>query len=221
MDAKICNYEFYMSEWIGERPNEKITDIERGNFQHPNSSIRDWSCPHESHPDSDYCIFHMRRETRQKRGITDTDIAKKVEECVNSEDEEPVFLGAKFGDLNLDHTYLSPPDESTIEFSFAHFFGILVSEKQQLTIARSLGRRSMMTSLSTLQSFLIALSFLVQSFMKKHSSPPSSMDMLILTRPFFMTERISVQNFLSQLRSEKLFSTGISNFMPVRVMRSL
>ncbi|MFW5929560.1 MAG: pentapeptide repeat-containing protein, partial [Halobacteriota archaeon] len=62
-----------------------------------------WECPHETYIDTDYCIFHLPPETRDKLGVTEVDLREEFLEKASSEDgSQRAFVGAVFGDFEID-----------------------------------------------------------------------------------------------------------------------
>ncbi len=66
-DAETCSYRFDPS-------NETDAYIETT-----------WECPHESHAESDNCIFHMSRAERRSLDVTDDDIVQTLRENLTSQ----------------------------------------------------------------------------------------------------------------------------------------
>ncbi len=89
-----------------------MTDICRYSFdpsEADDTSVEEpWSCPHETYVDTDYCVFHLPPETREKLGVTEVDLRETLLQKVNQgSPEESAFVGAEFGALELDEQTLS------------------------------------------------------------------------------------------------------------------
>ncbi len=75
-------------------------DVENGDGR-PGSSVDSvWDCPHPTYVDTDYCVFHLARESREILGVTDVEVrdffVRTVEETEDGESCR--FIGATFGD---------------------------------------------------------------------------------------------------------------------------
>ncbi len=91
----ICQYSFDPEERDGSTLEEE------------------WSCPHETYVDTDFCIFHLPPETRGKLGVTAVDLRDQLLQKVNEgEDGVSGFVGAELQELELEGQRIGDPDQT-------------------------------------------------------------------------------------------------------------
>lgn len=85
-----------------------------------------WTCQHESHPDSGFCVFHMSLEEREEKGITDGDISDRLINIIKTDDEDKKeLLGATFNDVDLAEASIRTSDNKPIDLRYADIHGTL------------------------------------------------------------------------------------------------
>jgi uncharacterized protein YjbI with pentapeptide repeats len=84
----------------------------------------DWACPHDSHGDSRYCVFHMPVEEKEEAGVSEAEVKHELLRKISSPGERrKQFRGAVFRDLDLGHAVLEAEDNHPIDLSHARFEG--------------------------------------------------------------------------------------------------
>jgi hypothetical protein len=85
----------------------------------------EWSCPHDPHGDSEYCIFHMFEhdpDCNESLEKNEEKIKEKFLDCVKHDNSNlNEFIGATFGNLNLNKQIIS--DGPPVNLRFAQFRG--------------------------------------------------------------------------------------------------
>ncbi|MFD1524805.1 pentapeptide repeat-containing protein, partial [Halolamina salina] len=85
-----------------------------------------WSCPHEAHDDSEYCVVHMSPEARDDLGIDDRAVAAAVERAAEAEGREgKQLIGGNFEDLDLSYLVLETGDQFPLDLRHATVAGTL------------------------------------------------------------------------------------------------
>lgn len=85
-----------------------------------------WTCHRSCHEESDYCLFHLPLDEKEKRDIGDVTIRKRLEEEVkNRGKEDKEFIGARFRSLDLGHFVVKASDNYPIDLSYAVIDGDL------------------------------------------------------------------------------------------------
>ena len=97
---------------------EDPDDILDSLIEHPET------CPHDAVEGTDRCLFHMSLTERKDRGISDADVRDAFLENVRTDDRrDKIFVGARFGDLNLGRRQLSAGDNFPIRMEACHVAG--------------------------------------------------------------------------------------------------
>lgn len=107
---RACNYQF--------NPSEKT----EANLQ------TTWECPHPAHEDSNYCLFHMRKDERLSRDVTPDDIIDQLVE--NLKDPDPrknEYVGADLPHLPLTYQDINGDTNHILNFQYANIDGIDIS----------------------------------------------------------------------------------------------
>lgn len=101
-DAETCSYRFDPS-------NETDAYIETT-----------WECPHESHAESDNCIFHMSRAERRSLDVTDDDIVQTLRENLTSQDPRSnEYVGADLPTMSLTYQQIDGATNHLLNFQHA------------------------------------------------------------------------------------------------------
>jgi uncharacterized protein YjbI with pentapeptide repeats len=81
----ICEYVFNPDEWDEKHRSE--------------SSLEEtWECPHPTHVDTEYCVFHLEPERRELLGVTESDVRDELMRSLERAEtqQEARFVGATF-----------------------------------------------------------------------------------------------------------------------------
>jgi len=84
----ICEYVFSPEEWDqSDRSESAVEEV--------------WECPHPTHVDTEYCVFHLERERRELLGVTESDMRDELMRSIGGagSDEEARFVGATFPEV--------------------------------------------------------------------------------------------------------------------------
>ena len=93
-----CRYEF-------DPETHELTSVERR-----------WSCPHERHPTSEYCPFHMSPDERAAADVSANDLTESlVRKLKNDTDSTRAFIGAHFPALDLDYADVESDDQHPVD----------------------------------------------------------------------------------------------------------
>ena len=75
-----------------------------------------WSCPHEPHATSNYCLFHMNPAERVAADISAADLtASLVRKLKDNTDTTRAFIGAHFPELDLDYVDIESDDQHPVD----------------------------------------------------------------------------------------------------------
>jgi len=87
------------------------------NGQNNSTLSEPWSCPHDQHSETDYCIFHMDPETRAEHGISEEDVITAITEKLEKETEaNKEFIGAHIPALELDYIDVEAENQHPVDF---------------------------------------------------------------------------------------------------------
>ena len=88
---------------------------------HDSTSVEHrWSCPHEQHPASDYCPFHMSPDNRAAANISATDLTESlVQKLTDDTDSTRAFIGAHLPVLNLDYVDVESDEQYPVDLRHA------------------------------------------------------------------------------------------------------
>ncbi len=76
-----------------------------------------WSCPHESHPEDDRCLFHMTPEERRHHDITPQDVHSTLLSELEAEaNDKKEFIGAHIPYLDLDYIDVETDNQYPLDF---------------------------------------------------------------------------------------------------------
>jgi uncharacterized protein YjbI with pentapeptide repeats len=104
-------------------------------------------CPHDTYEDLNRCIFHLSKDERKEHGISDEDLRDEFMESISKEEKEnKEFIGAKFGDLDLEQEELVSGKNNPIKLIGAEIDGELnlstAAIKQPFVLSGSEVRKS-------------------------------------------------------------------------------
>ncbi|WP_424018493.1 pentapeptide repeat-containing protein [Halorientalis pallida] len=86
----------------------------------------EWTCPHESHPDAEYCLFHLPPSDRDTLGVAPGEVRDALLRAVESGDRATnAFVGAHFDGLDLRARTLDADDRFTVDLRGAEIEGTL------------------------------------------------------------------------------------------------
>ena len=78
-----------------------------------------WQCHRETHGDTDRCLFHLPTEEKNN-----DEVRAALLDSIDQPGEQPKrFIGARFGDLDLDHEIVACADNHKIDLRHAVFGG--------------------------------------------------------------------------------------------------
>ncbi|RDI69793.1 pentapeptide repeat-containing protein [Halopelagius longus] len=84
-----------------------------------------WECPHEAHPESEYCVFHMSRDERAAHDVTADDILEDLRENLESPDTRVnEYVGADLPHLSLTYQDVNGSTNHVLNFQHADIEGI-------------------------------------------------------------------------------------------------
>lgn len=88
---------------------------------HPETTITDeWSCPHDAHEDSDYCLFHMPPDERDINGVTDRMVQDTlVTKLKTGDPNERVFYDAHVPALTISYVDVEGEDQHPVDLRHA------------------------------------------------------------------------------------------------------
>ncbi|CCQ36998.1 uncharacterized protein Nmlp_2848 [Natronomonas moolapensis 8.8.11] len=93
-----CRYEF-------DPEAHEVTSVDRR-----------WSCPHEQHPTSDYCPFHMAPDERAAAGISTAKLTESLIGKLKSDAESTrAFIGAHLPRLDLEYIDIESDDQHPVD----------------------------------------------------------------------------------------------------------
>lgn len=93
-----CRYEF-------DPEAHEVTSVERR-----------WSCPHEQHPTSDYCPFHMPPDERAAADISTASLTESLIGKLKDDTESTrAFIGAHLPRLDLDYIDIESDDQHPVD----------------------------------------------------------------------------------------------------------
>ncbi|MFP4189166.1 MAG: pentapeptide repeat-containing protein [Halobacteriales archaeon] len=83
--TETCEYVFSPDEWDDQHRSDSAVGST-------------WECPHPTHVDTEYCIFHLEPERRELLGVTESDVRDAFMRALEDADsnEEARFIGATF-----------------------------------------------------------------------------------------------------------------------------
>ena len=84
---------------------------------HDDTSVEHcWSCPHDRHPTSDYCPFHMDPADREAADISAADLTDSLVETLKDDtDSTRAFIGAHLPQLDLDYVDVESDDQHPVD----------------------------------------------------------------------------------------------------------
>jgi len=111
--ADTCEYVFSPGDWEQENASESTLD-------------EPWECPHPTHVDTEYCIFHLLPERREVLGLTELDIRDALLRTLKEAEtrEECRFVGANFGALDISEQTVGE-EGGIVDLSHADIDGVL------------------------------------------------------------------------------------------------
>lgn len=84
-----------------------------------------WECPHEAHPDSEYCVFHMSRDERAANDVSGDDILTALRANLESPDTRMnEYVGADLPHLSLTYQDVNGSTNHVLNFQHADIDGI-------------------------------------------------------------------------------------------------
>ena len=90
-------------EAMGSRQSGDIVDTE-------------WKCPHETHGDTEFCLFHLPLEQREKHDISSETVTEAFLDSVKQGGRvSKEFVGATFRKLDLNHQIIDADDHVPID----------------------------------------------------------------------------------------------------------
>lgn len=93
-----CRYEF-------DPEAHEVTSVERR-----------WSCPHEQHPTSDYCPFHMPPDERAAADISTANLTESlIGKLKDNTESTRAFIGAHLPRLDLDYIDIESDDQHPVD----------------------------------------------------------------------------------------------------------
>ena len=77
---------------------------------------RRWSCPHEQHPTSDYCPFHMPPDERAAADISTANLTESlIGKLKDNTESTRAFIGAHLPRLDLDYIDIESDDQHPVD----------------------------------------------------------------------------------------------------------
>jgi len=131
-----CEYVFSPDEWDDEHRSDSAVDST-------------WECPHPTHVDTEYCIFHLEPERRELLGVTGSDVRDAFMRTLEDagSDEEARFVGATFPQTVVtDQTVAENQDVDVVDLQHVSFNG-------KLDLTNSVIGASLTLDCSELRSF--------------------------------------------------------------------
>jgi len=84
-----------------------------------------WECPHEAHPESEYCVFHMSRDERVAHDVTADDIVDVLQTNLESPDTRVnEYVGADLPHLSLTYQDINGSTNHVLNFQHADIDGL-------------------------------------------------------------------------------------------------
>lgn len=114
-----CSFSLHPGEVDRDSPGTRSGLDRRGPI------TEEWICPHGSHPDSDFCVFHMPIMEQEEKGITNIDISNKLLSIIRDDGGKKELLGAIFGDIDLTEVSLRTSDNKPVDLRYAKIHGTL------------------------------------------------------------------------------------------------
>ena len=79
-----------------------------------------WECPHEAHPDSEFCVFHMSRDQRVAHDVGADDVVAVLRENLQSPDTRVnEYVGADLPRLSFTYQDVSGATNHALNFQYA------------------------------------------------------------------------------------------------------
>lgn len=108
-----CRYVFRPERW----ENEHGTPSQLTQEELTDDGV--WHCPHPVHADRDRCLFHLPHEEKDSSVVREA----LIQQIDRQGKAEKQFIGARFGDLNLDYVILESGDNHLLDLRHARFDG--------------------------------------------------------------------------------------------------
>ncbi|WP_435119323.1 hypothetical protein [Halolamina sp. C58] len=90
--------------------------FDRASGEEAPESLDGWSCPHESHPDAERCVFHLSPAEREELGVGDEAVLDAfLDRALGSGEEPKQFVGAQFGEMDLRRQIVAADDRHPID----------------------------------------------------------------------------------------------------------
>lgn len=84
-----------------------------------------WECPHEAHPESEFCVFHMSRDERASLDVTGDDIVDELRANLQSPDTRVnEYVGADLPHLSLTYQDINGATNHVLNFQHADIEGL-------------------------------------------------------------------------------------------------
>ncbi|SFK64010.1 Pentapeptide repeat-containing protein [Halogranum rubrum] len=84
-----------------------------------------WECPHEPHPDSDHCVFHMSRDERAACDVRSEDIVESLRANLQSPDTRVnEYVGADLPHLSFTYQDVNGATNHVLNFRHADIEGL-------------------------------------------------------------------------------------------------
>ncbi|ELZ79656.1 hypothetical protein C455_08727 [Haloferax larsenii JCM 13917] len=84
-----------------------------------------WECPHEAHPESEFCVFHMTRDERASLDVTADDIVDELRANLQSPDTRVnEYIGADLPHLSLTYQDINGKTNHVLNFQHADIDGL-------------------------------------------------------------------------------------------------
>ena len=99
-----CSYSIDQKAWIKDHPSRYVNK-------------HDWKCPHPIEDGGDYCIFHQDIEDKE-----DEKVQSEFESVLKSDSRESIFIGAKFGTIDIRDSVLQDNNRSKIVLKNCLFY---------------------------------------------------------------------------------------------------
>lgn len=84
-----------------------------------------WNCPHEAHPESEHCVFHMSRAERRALDVRPEEIVAALRENLNSpETRTNEYVGADLPQLSFTYQDINGKTNHVLNFQHAEIDGL-------------------------------------------------------------------------------------------------
>jgi uncharacterized protein YjbI with pentapeptide repeats len=84
-----------------------------------------WECPHEAHPESEYCVFHMSRDERTAHDVMPDDIVESLRANLQSPDTRVnEYVGADLPHLSFTYQDINGATNHVLNFQHADIEGL-------------------------------------------------------------------------------------------------